>query len=39
MADDRGKKRPIPWWRTPGALLLWALIVGLLITIAGRFLQ
>ncbi|MGD9498539.1 MAG: hypothetical protein AB7Y46_19755 [Armatimonadota bacterium] len=26
MPEGDGRSRPIPWWRTPGALILWAIV-------------
>lgn len=30
MKVERGEGRQIPWWRTPGALIAWALIAATL---------
>ncbi len=38
MADD-GDREAIPWWRTPGAIILWALIAALLMVLRERFLR
>ncbi len=33
MAEQDNGPRPIPWWRTPGALIMWAIIGFALVTL------
>lgn len=35
MPDGNRTGRDIPWWRSPGAILLWALIAAAIVVIFG----
>jgi len=35
MPDEHGSRKDIPWWRSPGAIILWALIAAAVAVIFG----
>lgn len=35
MADEPERRRSIPWWRSPGAIVLWALIAAVIAVLFG----
>ncbi len=35
MPDEHGSRGNIPWWRSPGAIILWALIAATVAVIFG----